>query len=407
MTVVCAELDPSAGVALRLSAFLDCQARALGENGFQAFAGGAIGTSILSGLITIFVALIGYRLILGESPGLRDGVSWTVRLGFVLALVTSWPAFQTLFYQVAIEGPREVADVILPASGLPSEGLEWRVQQAYDTIRLGSGTLTQQLPNSANVPAEVVEVVQRRQFQEALPRTSVLFVLTTTGFTAALRIAAGFLLAIGPIAIMSLLFDATLGLFNGWIRALAGMAVATVASMVVTALNLLMVESELARLQALQRSPLAQAPDAQSLSVIVLLFALIMLVTVFAAVRMMNAFRLPWRRSHEISRTAQSSRSPSTVPVAAPFSTREPLAAYGGVTLQTRGNAVSDSLAATVRREQTRLAYGGAASMLIHNQSGEAAAMSETTGGRAVPQNHSRRPLGRHTRGAARRDRSR
>src|SRR5437763_539074 len=102
MTVFCAAPDASEGVALRLSEYVSCEGRALGENGFQALAGGPLGTSLLSGLVTIFIALIGYRLILGHTPDMRDGIGWTVRLGIVLALVTSWPAFQTLIYRSAM-----------------------------------------------------------------------------------------------------------------------------------------------------------------------------------------------------------------------------------------------------------------------------------------------------------------
>src|SRR5438445_13816271 len=100
MTVLCAAPDASQGVALRLSQYVSCEARALGENGFQALAGGPLGTSLLAGLVTIFIALIGYRLILGHSPDMRYGIGWTVRLGIVLGLVTRWPAFQPLVYQL-------------------------------------------------------------------------------------------------------------------------------------------------------------------------------------------------------------------------------------------------------------------------------------------------------------------
>ena len=123
MTVVCLGPDTALGVAYRLSAYLDCQARALGENGFQAVAGGAMGTALLTGLITVFIALIGYRLLLGHMPDVRDGVGWAVHLGIVLALVTSWPAFQALVYRVAVDAPPSIAAVLLPASGLAASRL--------------------------------------------------------------------------------------------------------------------------------------------------------------------------------------------------------------------------------------------------------------------------------------------
>lgn len=128
MTLSCAAPNPDLGIALRLSDYLDCQARAIGENGFEALVGGPMAASLLSGLVTIFVALIGYRLILGRTPGIDDGVGWAVRLGVVLALVTSWPAYQILVYNVAVDAPAQLSRFILPAAGLPDEGLAGRVQ---------------------------------------------------------------------------------------------------------------------------------------------------------------------------------------------------------------------------------------------------------------------------------------
>ena len=71
--------------------------------------------SLLSGLLTLFVAVVGYRLVLGEFPSIRYWSDAMLRVGFILALVTSWPAAQTLIYRVAVDGPVELANIIVPA----------------------------------------------------------------------------------------------------------------------------------------------------------------------------------------------------------------------------------------------------------------------------------------------------
>ncbi|MCY7398723.1 MAG: type IV secretion system protein, partial [Sphingomonas bacterium] len=247
MTVVCSGPDTSLGVAYRLSEYLDCQARALGENGFQALAGGAMGTAILSAMVTVFIALIGYKLLLGHVPDARDGVGWAVRLGIVLALVTSWPAFQALVYRVAVDAPPDIAAVLLPASGLAGESLAERVQQSYDTLRLGLDTGQPAAAAQAGQPPAAQQVPP---LLEPLKKTASLLVISTVGLAGALRIAIGFLLAVAPLAIMSLLFRGTNGLFIGWVRALAGAALGLVGATVVTAIHLVVVESELAHLAA-------------------------------------------------------------------------------------------------------------------------------------------------------------
>jgi type IV secretion system protein VirB6 len=396
---VCTPPEAPAGVAVLIAEYLDCQSRVLGENGFQALAVGAVGASLLSGLLTIFVALIGYRFILGEAPGLRQGVGWTVRLGLVLALVTGWPAFQALVYDVAVDGPREVARVVLPASGLPSEDLNGRMQRAYDTIRLGS-TDPQAVTAAAGDP-EGAGAAQRYQFQPPLPRTASLFVLGTAGFEGALRVGVGFLLAIAPLAIMCLLFDGTLGIFSGWVRALGGLTLATLAATIVTALCLVLVEGELGRLQALRLGGSIEPIDPQALSVIVILFAVIMLVTVGAAMRTMSAFRLPLSASyrpsdaHAVRGQPIQYRGPAVEP--APLA----VTARAVAPMETRVSSVAESLSSSVRREQLHAGGHGRFGSAVDGSSAPNPTLEINVSPRGAP----RRGLGRRTRTSAMRDR--
>lgn len=414
MTIACTGPDPDLGIAIRLSSYLDCQARALGENGFQALAGGPVAAGLLSGLVTIFVALIGYRLILGTTPALRDGVTWAVRLGVVLALVTSWPAFQTLIYGVAVDSPGQLAATILPAAGLPAEALDDRLQQAYDTIRLGSAYDQQQAADPATqsqVPAGQTAAPQAQPLrsslaQPPLPQTASVLVISTTGVTAALRIAIGFLLAVGPLAILSLLFDATLEVFSGWIRALAGAALGVLAAKVVTAVDLVMVESELFRLQSYAVGGIAQSVDQQALTTIVLAFGLVMFVTVLTALRMAGAFRLPSLGSPLVA-THDARLSPS----ARQLRTRNDAAASipsvaDRAAQPSRVSTVADALAVTVRREQglsvmnSREPPSRRASIL------QAGSRDEPTYATVPLGVAGRRSIGRRSLSAARRDRT-
>lgn len=416
MTVTCVAPDADLGVAVRLAGYLDCQARALGENGFQAMAGGPIAAGLLAGLVTIFVALIGYRLILGQTPSLRDGVGWAVRLGIVLTLTTSWPAFQTLFYRVAADSPGELAAVLLPASGLPTEGLDDRVQVAYDIMRLGSSPLpppqaaeggNAQASGQPTAGAQPQPAPTASIGQPPLPQTASMLVISTEGVLGGLRIAIGFLLAIGPLVCLALLFDGTLGLFSGWVRALAGSALALLGATIVTAIDLVVIESELAKLQSYARGGIAEVVDQQALTTIVLLFAVAMLIVVLASVRVAGAFRLP-SRAPDIINTPEpagwnsggwshpSQPSPSL------------LSTSGAMPVQTRVATVADALALTVRREQGASMVPGQSStasasrttVLANAPARESGAMLPTPLGLA-----GRRSLSRQSRSAQARDR--
>ena len=415
MTIACPAPDASLGVALRLSTYVDCQARALGENGFQALVGGPIVAGLLSGLVTVFVALIGYRLILGTTPSLKDGIGWTVRLGIVLTLTTGWPAFQTLIYNVATDGPDELAAVILPASGLPATDLDARVQQAYDTIRLGVEPAATQPPSQAipansgtpGQPAPAVSTATAPSPDGKLPQTASALVMSTSGVMAALRIATGFLLAVGPLAILALLFDATLGLFSGWVRALAGAGLGLLAATLVTALELPMVEGELGSIQGYGRGLASEVVDPQALTTMVLLFAVVMLVAVLLAIRMAGAFSLRVSNAFVSAPTVmgQAALLERTValPAALPLAAAAAQAAAG----RPRAASVADALSLSVLREQQT------AMALVSGGGGEArsralpvaqslvdAGPTTTASAGAV----NRRALARRTRSAAARD---
>ena len=409
--------DGDAGVALRLSSFLTCQAQALGENGYQALAGGPMIAGLMTGLVTIFVALIGYRFLLGSAPTMRDGVGWAVRLGMVLTLATGWPAFQVLIYRVAVDAPSEFAAVLLPASGLSADGLNERVQQAYDTIRLGSSVnpaLAPQASTTASTQGAQTNTsgTQAQQQapnfgplgQTALPQTASWFVVSTLGVAGALRLAAGFLLAIGPLAIMALLFDATLGLFIGWVRALAGAALATLGATIVTALALLLVESELAHLQAVERG--VTIIDPQALTTIVLAFTLVMLAAIWAAARMAGAFSFTLKRQE----TLITERSHSNVSERSSLTFGGPRAGRNGATAAAgappRAQGVANALAGTMRREQIAISAGEAGSSAGSNrrQPLQPQARQDGSSSPMALGPSARRSMTRKTRSAMRRD---
>lgn len=412
----CASPDISLGVVLRLSTYVDCQARALGENGFQMLIGGPIVTGLLSGLVTVFVALIGYRLMLGQQPTLRDGIGLTVRLGMVLALVTGWPAFQTLVYRVAVDGPVELAAVLLPATGLSAEGLDARVQQAYDTLRLGGVSGMQPTPSptpaagtdrqgQASGSSAIAPALPAGPYaQPSLPQTATIFAASTIGVTSALRIAVGVLLALGPLAILGLLFDTTLGLFSGWIRALAGSALGVIAATMVTALDLMLVEGELGNWQAVERG--VTVIDPGGLTTIVLCFIPAMAIGVWAATRMASAFRLSWHGWAQAGdqapvRATTWITSSSLIPPGDHRPAVTSLPANQG-----RAQGIADALAATVHRERNAQAQPSGSSMLVSsalsNRDAQAATGSLTT----TSSTSSRRTTPRGTRSAARRDRT-
>ncbi|WP_125471536.1 MULTISPECIES: type IV secretion system protein [unclassified Sphingomonas] len=365
MTLACVPVDADAGVVLHFAANAECAAQTIGADGFQAMIGGPVAAGLLSALVTIFVAIIGYRLVLGNAPRFDEGIGRVLRLGIVLALVTGWPAFQTLVYDTTTQAPEELAATILPAAGLSPTGLPERVQAIYDAMRLGasgdpraadpqqvaSTATTPNQPGGAPGPVTSQQPANGQPGLGALPQTASLFAVATIGTLAALHLALGILLALAPLAILALLFDGTLGLFNGWMRALVGVALGGLAATIVTAVMLIPIEQEVLRLQGWRGGGVLAVVDTQALPTLVLACAMAMLVGVLAAVRMGSALRYaPGTAGSWSSVARHNNRSDIAVSATtqgAPGNTRS-IAIPG----RDRAAGVAEALATTVRREQ-------------------------------------------------------
>ena len=217
--------------ASSLLGYLDCQAATLGSQGFAALASPGSSVSLLLGaLLTIFIALFGYRLLFGETRGIREGVLGFVKIGIVLAFATSWPAYRTVVFDVVLRAPADLAGEIGRPAALPGAtgGLATRMDGVDRSLRIlaiyGVGTPTRDQVEQANGVAPPLFA----NFDVfALGASRVMFLVGSLGAFALLRLIAGLLLALGPLFIAFLLFDATRGLTEGWLR---GLVVATLGS---------------------------------------------------------------------------------------------------------------------------------------------------------------------------------
>ena len=387
MSPLCPPPDAAVGVAIRLDSFMACQARVLGENGYLALTGGPLGAQLLTAVLTIFVALIGYRFLLGSPPGLREGMSWTARVGIALTLFASWPAFQTVIYRVMIDGPNEIASIVMTPSGLPDAGRTERVQAAYDTIRLGS------IGESESEVDPALE--QRFSFGAPAPRSAMAFLLTAIGVESALRFTIGLLLAIGPLPILTLVLSGSAGLFLGWFRVLAGTALALVGAIAASSTELVLVESELARLQAFRGAAGSTAIDPTALPVLTLIFVVVSIAAVLAASRVATMIDFRWvgtRLPHGWSTSVPANERSNGMASVGSFVQSE---THG----RSREQRMADALSRVSERDVGLLV--GSRPM---SASSTQAIASEGAAATSKPRLGSRRMQARRTRSAVRRD---
>ncbi len=224
----CAQLieGASAGVAPSLRA-VDCVAGETTAAAFNRLFGvdGAM-APVLTILLTLYIAFFAVSLLTGRS---RLGISaLTPRMltfGLVLTFATSWVAYQSVFWNLAIGGPDWIASVLTGAKGSATQIFADRIDIVFAAIGQvsevakgaagaggGSGGGSGQAAGGAAgmfSPADIMWL------------GALLLLLGTVGVLLTARIALAVLLALGPVFVILALFGPTRGLTAGWVRGVA------------------------------------------------------------------------------------------------------------------------------------------------------------------------------------------
>lgn len=407
MSIACPSIDDAAFLDSALR-FIDCQAQTLGSSGYQALAAsGSIVSLLLASLLTIFIAIIGYRLLLGDGLEIRDGVLAAVKIGIVLALATSWPAFRTLIYYVVLHGPAELVSEIGRDGNLPgsSGGMVARLDQvdrAFVVLgQYGPGG-SSQAARVRNVDGQNVIVTEPVSEPPSIFGTTslgtarIIFLTATIASFASVRIVAGLLLALTPFFIAFLLFAGTRGILEGWIKTLAAAAIGAIAVTVILSIELALLEPWLARLIALRQAQLPIGGAATELLVVALVFALTLLAGLGMAARLTlgfrfidSAIRLPASLRQAISTLHRSERAQPGRQQQAPAEQRS------------RAAAIANAVAEVQRRETLA---GMRAATMPAVVSGAAGA--QTMAGTPLGSSHRRRSQTRVSASALRRDKT-
>ncbi len=231
----------SLGLVGGLLETVDCHIRVLVHDSYESLVGpNTWFAAAFTGLLTIYIALVGYQLLLGRG-GLRvlDLPVAALKIGLIFAFVTSWAAYQRLVFDLLFDGSREIIQVMLTPITASSENfngdLYVGLEDAYADLTTAAGVYGAQASPAANILQGGPMLGSGLLWLSAIG-----MLLSTVGFILAAKIVLGFLLAVGPIFIGLSLFDTTRGLFDGWLRTTIGFALAPIAANVFGAGMLMM-----------------------------------------------------------------------------------------------------------------------------------------------------------------------
>ena len=336
----CAAPRSDLGLVKGLLDTVDCNIREGVQGGYNAFFGpGSSLGAIITVLLTLYVALLGFRLLTGRTD-LRVGdlPMIAIKLGAVVMLTTSWASYQSLVFRLLFDGPAEMANALLagmptPATALPGPAdIFTRLQFAFDELTKSASAMALvsdapgQGPNVAgatlNAGSLVLQaapgvdpaslkglspVIQMRSALQGGPAfgatalwlSAITLLISTLGLIILSKLMLGLLLALGPIFVGLLLFDTTKGFFEGWLKTALGFALVPIATLVFMAGLLASLEP------SLQELAFARADNRYALEpVLTILIIVLTFTAVFASVmglctRLVAGFRLPDSKPRE------------------------------------------------------------------------------------------------------------
>jgi type IV secretion system protein VirB6 len=303
----CAAPPTGSGFLAATLANLDCQAQTIGQAGYQALASPGSPLSLaLTALLAIFVAVIGLRYLTGRPLGVDEWVAAALKVGFVLALTASWPAYRTVIYDVVLKGPAEISASIGRASALPGSdgGLAARLNGVDNGImalvEAGSGR------NDVRALVQDPPIAPPMADHEALGSGKTLFVGSVIGSLGLLRLAGGLFLALAPLFAAFLLFDATRFLFFGWLRSLIAIAIGSLGIAIVLGVELAIIEPWLSNVLALRAARVATLSAPFELMALTLSFSIAMIGVLVFALRIAFASDAVAKVQAVIERTVHS-----------------------------------------------------------------------------------------------------
>lgn len=284
----CAQLPVDAPMVPGLIGSVDCRVHDLAQSGFAALAGpGSPVGLLLTGLLTLYVVFIGYRLILGRG-GLRvgDAALSMLKIGLVVALATHWGLFQTVVYDTLTKAPTELGGLLLDG-----DKPFVRLQDAFDGLQQ-SATL---MASRASVGAAATQ--GGPGFGAFAVNTGgMTLVLSTLGVLLASKVVLAILLALAPLVVGLALFEATRGLVEGWLKAMIALACVPLVATLTLSLEMAMLAPSLRALAEARTAQQFAAFDidpAVTVLVLTCVFALVMLLAVVALGVIAAGLRLP------------------------------------------------------------------------------------------------------------------
>jgi type IV secretion system protein VirB6 len=364
MAGFCSAPDPDVGLVQGLLSSVDCNAQVLARAGYGVIAEpGSPFAAALTLLLTLYIALMGFRLMLGLGS-LRVGelTMTALKIGLILALATNWAAYQQLIFTTLDRGPEQWAGSILrsinPTDGTLAATPFGSLQFVYDELQRSAQFYAQHGPAQGSALQGGMGFAAM-----GLNLSALLLLMNSLGVLLAAKIVLALLLAVGPVFVALLLFDATRGVFEGWLRAAVGFALVPLFAMLGLVIQLTLLEPQILQLADLRADNQVNLGLASGILLLSLVLSLVIGAMMLAIGVIAVSFRLP-----AALKTLTVSAAPPTAGMAAASAAPGPYAAADS----RPGRAAQVAMAAATMDRRDARAAGAAPSpaRLLRSSSG-------------------------------------
>lgn len=300
----CPDFTVDGGVA-DLLRVVDCQTHAAVADGYaRLFGTGGTFGAVLTAALTLYVAFFAVRLMTGRaSLSLGALTPRMLTIGLVLTFVTSWPAYQTVVFDLLTRGPEQVATVMIGGEAGATRSFVRHVDKL-------AARLTEAGDEGAGEPAP------RKATAAFAPRnllnySATILLAGTLGPLVVAKIILAMLLAVGPLFILLALHSGTRGLFEGWLRTAGLFALAPLLTLLVGSAGVALLQPMIAALDGGVQPRLAMMLFAGSL-----VYAALLLVAFRTAVGLTASWKLPaaMGRSDRASASAEANARTDAAP---------------------------------------------------------------------------------------------
>jgi type IV secretion system protein VirB6 len=194
---------------------MDCHIQAAVQSGYERLfgQGGALAAT-LTGLLTLYIALIAYGFLTGRTRLTLGMMSpRAVTLVLVLSFLSVYPAYHALFFGLLMNGPDEITAALLGQRG---HSAIYNFADQLDGLFVRFANVATSLDQTNANGAGIVN-------SQSMPVTlfwlsGLILLMSTLGVLILSRLVLYLMLILGPIFILLALFPQTRGLFNGWLR---------------------------------------------------------------------------------------------------------------------------------------------------------------------------------------------